>query len=371
MNHLIIKATFYGGLICALLTMSAVGWAATPKEQQEQLGRFLYFDENLSLNQNQACASCHHPDAGFADPDTHLPVSEGSIAGKFGGRNSPSSSYAAFFPEFTLKSGIQGGQFWDGRAANLTEQAKGPFLNPVEMAMPSKAAVLLAVKRSKEYAQLFLDVCGASAFDDARDENTPESVIDSYYHCLADAIAAFEKTSELSPFTSKFDAVQAGLTTFTNAEQSGFDLFRGKGKCAHCHLVDSSNVGQSVFTDFKYHNLGVPSNPELIALANLPDDFKDLGLGGELKDPSEYGRFKTTHLRNVDLTPPYMHNGVLATLKEVVNFYNTRDIAGMWPEPEISDNMNTSFIGNLGLTDEEEDDIVTFMKTLTDGYLTR
>lgn len=359
-----IKSMLYGSVVSTALLFSSTAFAFT---SQEQLGRFLYFDQNLSINQNQSCASCHLPEAGFADPDSHLPASEGSIAGKFGSRNSPSSSYAAFFPEFTLSGGIQGGQFWDGRAANLTEQAKGPFLNPVEMAMPSKAAVLLAVESSPVgYSQLFLQECGSSAFDDARNDFQPG--IDNAYHCLADAIAAFERTDELSPFTSKFDAVEAGHAVFTAVEEEGFDLFTGRAKCAHCHELGKGNR-KSVFTDFKFHNIGVPSNPELIALANLPLDFKDPGLGGFLNDPKEVGRFKTTHLRNVELTPPYMHNGVLKTLKEVVNFYNTRDIPGMWPAPEISDNMNSSFVGDLGLTDMEEDAIVEFMKTLNDGYI--
>jgi len=364
MKSKLLKTTLYGGLFCATFGFTTSSFALT---DQEQLGRFLYFDENLSINQNQACASCHLPAAGFADPDSHLPVSEGSIAGRFGSRNSPSASYAAFFPEFTLKRGIEGGQFWDGRAVNLTEQAKGPFLNPVEMAMPSKAAVLLAVESSPVgYSQLFLQTCGASAFDDAR--NNIQPAIENAYHCLADAIATFERSDELSPFTSKFDAVEAGLAVFTAEEEEGFDLFRGRGKCAHCHSIGGGNE-KTVFTDFKFHNIGVPSNPEVISLANLPADFKDPGLGGFLNDSKQVGRFKTTHLRNVELTPPYMHNGVLATLKDVVRFYNTRDIPGEWPEPEITENLDSKFVGDLGLTDAEENAVVEFMKTLNDGYM--
>ena len=98
-------------------------------------------------------------------------------------------------------------------------------------------------------------------------------------------------------------------------------------------------------------------------------DFKDPGLGGFLNDPKQLGKFKTNHLRNVELTPPYMHNGVLKTLKEVVHFYNTRDVAGEWPEPEFNDNLDSKFVGDLGLTDAEENAIVTFMKTLNDGYI--
>ena len=360
-----LKVLVHGCLLSTALGFTTNSFALT---DQEQLGRFLYFDENLSINQNQACASCHLPAAGFADPDQHLPVSEGSIAGKFGSRNSPSASYAAFFPEFTLKRGIQGGQFWDGRAANLTEQAKGPFLNPVEMAMPNKAAVLLAVESSPMgYSQLFLQVCGQNAFEDA--SNGVQPGIENAYNCLADSIAIFERTEELSPFTSKFDAVEAGQAVFTAVEEEGFDLFTGRAKCAHCHSLGGGK-DKTVFTDFKFHNIGVPSNPEMISLAGLPLDFKDPGLGGALNDPKENGRFKTTHLRNVELTPPYMHNGVMKTLKEVVHFYNTRDIAGEWPEPEISENLDSKFVGDLGLTDTEENAIVEFMKTLNDGYIT-
>jgi cytochrome c peroxidase len=359
-----LKVILHGCLLSTALGFTTSSFALT---DQEQLGRLLYFDEALSINQNQACASCHLPTVGFADPDQHLPVSEGSIAGKFGSRNSPSSSYAAFFPEFTLKRGTEGGQFWDGRAADLTEQAKGPFLNPVEMAMPSMAAVLLAVESSPMgYSESFLQVCGDSAFVDA--SNGLQAGIENAYHCLADSIAIFERTEELSPFTSKFDAVEAGQAVFTAEEEEGFDLFTGRAKCAHCHSLGGGK-DKTVFTDFKFHNIGVPSNPEMLILASLPDDFKDPGLGGALNDPKENGRFKTTHLRNVELTPPYMHNGVLLTLKEVVHFYNTRDVSGEWPEPEISDNLDSKFVGDLGLTDAEEDAIVEFMKTLNDGYM--
>lgn len=363
------KACKLTAVLCSVLISIVISplAIAAPLTPQEQLGKSLYFDQNLSLNNNQSCASCHTPSAGFADPDSQFPVSEGSIAGLFGGRNAPSASYAAFFPDFTLQGGIQGGQFWDGRALNLTEQAKGPFLNPVEMAMPSKAAVLLAVESSPQgYSQLFQDICGLSVFDDARNNFQPG--IDSAYHCLADAIAAYERSMEVNPFTSKYDAVLAGMAVFTPDEEAGFDLFRGNAKCAHCHEL-AGGKDKDLFTDFKFHNIGVPSNPELLVLAGLPADFKDPGLGGFLNDPKQNGKFKTPHLRNIELTAPYMHNGFMMTLKEVVHFYNTRDVSGEWPAPETSENIQSSFVGDLGLTDAEEDLVVTFMKTLTDGYM--
>lgn len=340
------------GLSLCLL-MLAVG-SANALTLKESLGKNLYFDENLSDPNGQACASCHLPSAGFADPDQNLPVSEGVIPGRFGGRNSPTASYAMFSPEFTLKGGISGGQFWDGRAANLVEQAKGPFLNPVEMNNPDKATVVRDVQASA-YAADFEAVYGLDAFAD----------IELAYDNVADAIAEYEKSTEVNPFTSKYDLVQAGQASFTAQEQAGFALFTGKGKCAHCHSLGGGH-NPDVFSDFSYHNIGVPKNTEYPL---DPNAATDLGLGGVLDDPKEYGKFKTSHLRNIADTAPYMHNGLLKTLKEVVHFYNTRDIPGMWPPAEVPETIDGKFMGDLGLTDAEEDAIVSFMETMTDGYV--
>ena len=269
-----------------------------------------------------------------------------------------------------MKGGIKGGQFWDGRAANLTEQAKAPFLNPVEMNNTSRAQVIGKIQASV-YASLFTQVCGATAFDPA---NT-----DAAYHCMAEAIAAFEGTSELNAFTSKFDAFLAGRYVLTTQEDRGRRLFSGRGKCTHCHLDNGSPV---VFSDFAYSNIGLPTNREYpFSLLNpIP---LDRGLGGFLNDTRQDGKFKTSHLRNIALTAPYMHNGVLKTLKQVVHFYNTRDTLPMcnpalgnldpgfgltcWAAPEFPQTMDSSFMGSLGLTDTEEDDVVAFMLTFTDG----
>ncbi len=338
-------------VFCLLLVSTSVS-ALTAKQA---LGKKLYFDENLSDPNGQSCASCHLPSAGFADPDQNLPVSEGVIPGRFGNRNSPSVSYAVFTPEFTLKGGVKGGQFWDGRAANLVEQAKGPFLNPVEMNNPSKAAVIAEVAAST-YAAEFEAVYGAGALNN----------VEQAYDQVADAIAAFEGAKEVSPFTSKFDAVKAGLASFTAEEQRGLDLFSGRGKCAHCHDLGGGKR-PDLFTDFSYHNLGLPRNTEF-PFNQIANPEPDLGLGAILGNAKYNGQFKTSHLRNIAATPPYMHNGVLKTLKEVVNFYNTRDVPGMWPEPEVPENVDGNFLGDLGLTDAEENAIVRFMETLTDGY---
>ncbi len=361
-----------GSSLALFFIMTAGAQAQTP---QEQLGDFIFNDLQLSEPAGQGCVTCHDPAFGFVDPvnaTTGTPVSAGVVPGLFGSRNSPSAGYAAFTPLFTLKGGIQGGQFWDGRAADLAAQARGPFLNPVEMANTTRAQVIEKIAL-RPYANLFNDVCGPDAFDPAN--------VDTSYVCMSEAIAAFESTEFFSPFTSKFDAVQAGLASFTAQEEQGRALFTGNAKCAHCHTAKAGGGKPVFFTDFKYHNIGLPANQEIFALVGI---FTDLGLGGVLNDPRQDGRFKNPHLRNIDLTPPYMHNGVLKTLKQVVHFYNTRDVLAVcdpvlgnldpgfgiscWPAPEIPDTMDSSFLGDLNLTDAEEDAIVAFMLTFTDGY---
>lgn len=326
---------------------------------QEQLGKNLFFDTNLSEPAGQSCSSCHDPAAGFADPDQNLPVSEGVIPGRFGKRNSPSAAYATFNPLFTLSGGVQGGQFWDGRARDLAEQARGPFLNPVEMNNTSKAQVIGKIQASS-YASLFAQQCGSGSTG-----NT--TYVNAAYICMSEAIAAYEGTSEVNKFSSKFDAYMAGAVALTPLEEQGRKLFGGAGKCAHCHDDNGSRRVPALFTDFKYHNLGVPKNNEF---PFSPTDSPDLGLGGpgggSPNVNSDKGKFKTPHLRNIAKTAPYMHNGVMKTLKEVVHFYNTRDIPGEWPAPEYPPTVSSSFLGDLGLTDAEEDAIVAFMMTLTD-----
>jgi cytochrome c peroxidase len=343
-----------------------------PIELKQSLGSRLFFDTNLSTPPGQACASCHDPAAGFADPDSNVPVSQGVHIDRFGNRNTPTIAYAGFSPEFQgdQDQGFVGGQFLDGRSANLVEQAKQPFLNPVEMANPDKLTVIQAVRNS-DYANLFEQVYGAGSLD-----NT-EAAFDQ----IADAIAAFENSDEVSPFTSKFDAFLAGQVALTAQETRGLNVFQGIGQCADCHLLP-------LFTDHTYSNLGVPRNPDNPFYDQPPEfnpdgaAFVDLGLAANPRVllPSENGKFKVPTLRNVAITPPYMHNGVFQTLEEVVNFYNTRDvlpqcdpagIPGMncWPAPEVADNVDTLRMGNLGLSSQEVADVVAFLQTLTDGFV--
>ncbi len=379
----------------AVLLLAAASGNAAALTDQEQLGRNLFFDTNLSTPAGQGCVSCHDPAFAFTDPDKNLGVSQGVNTTRFGSRNAPTAMYQAFTPDFGFFGGeFTGGQFWDQRAANLTEQAKGPFLNPLEMNNPDKAAVLNKIQNAG-YMTLFNQVCG-------QPDAGNQSDVALKYTCMADAIAAFETTPELNRFSSKFDLYPEDMTV---QEKRGLLLFRGKGGCAVCHPL-APIPSRSLFTDTDAHNIGVPGNLgmrgiNMTALQNYfpfyfpplaPEfnpaglNFVDVGLAGNpniplVMRPGVKGGFKVPTLRNVNLTAPYMHNGVFRTLKQVVHFYNTRDLLGRcdinsnpqpgvncWPAPEVPVNLAPG-IGNLELTDAEENDIVEFLNTLTDGYI--
>ena len=351
--------------------------ANTSTPTLQSLGKALFFDTSLSSEGNQSCGSCHDPASGFADPNVSktAPVSEGSVAGRFGNRNAPTAAYAAFIPDFVKRatqtvnntiSNYQGGQFLDGRRSNLIEQAKDPFLNPVEMNNIDAADVVSKVQNAA-YADDFESVFGADAFADTT----------TAYNNIATAIAAFESSAEVNPFSSKFDAVIAGQATFNASEQRGFDLFKGaKAKCANCHTVKDP-ADQSLFTDFNYYNIAIPLNPANPAFV-ADNNFRDGGLGDSpvLTDPAEQaaeqGKFRTPTLRNIALTAPYMHNGAYDTLEDVIRHYDiTAADTFFTPEVEndIAIELNYHTDNGLGLQPDEYDDLEAFMLTLTDGFI--
>jgi cytochrome c peroxidase len=270
---------------------------------------------------------------------------------------------------------------------------------------------------SSKYVDLFKAVWGVDACDN----------VDLAYDRIALSIAEYENSLEVNQFTSKFDAVMSGQATFTEQEDSGFDLFarEDKGKCALCHVIEEFPE-DTFFTDYTFDNLGMPKNPLNPVYENNPD-FVDNGLGDFLRNLASNdawksapfvtsnvkdmnsemlnslagendGKHKVPTLRNVDKRPAtqfikaYGHNGFFKSLEEIVHFYNTRDVDSSWPPPEVSANVNTEELGNLGLSFEvngtckvftgidiiedapqptppcEEELIVTFMKTLSDGY---
>lgn len=350
-------------------TNAVEGLVADAVETRAELGRRIFFDANLSQPAGQSCASCHLPSAGFADPDAELPVSRGVTPIHFGNRNTPAIGYAAFSPDFHFDAKEKlyiGGFFHDGRAHTLEDQAKGPFLNPLEMGNPDATAVIAKV-RLADYAPLFKQVYGAGALND----------IAQAYDKVADALASFERSAFFSPFTSKYDYYLRGEVQLSTQEKRGLELFENekKGNCAACHPSGKGEDGSiPLFTDYSYDNLGVPKLADSpfyhLSAKHNPDGDQvvDLGLGGVLGDKAENGKFKVPTLRNVAVTKPYMHNGVFNTLEEVVDFYNTRDTDSKWAAPEVAENVNDEELGNLKLTRQELQDIVAFMGTLTDGY---
>jgi cytochrome c peroxidase len=332
------------------------------------LGKQIFFDTALSSPPGQSCATCHDPKAGFnGNGDAKIAVYEGAVKGRFGNRNPPASAYASFSPKFHLdkKTGeYVGGQFWDGRAATLEAQAKGPFLNPAEQNLEDAKALVEKVCQAS-YGKQFIKLFGKIACTNPT----------KGYDKIAEAVAVYEGSTESNRFSSKYDLFLAGKTALSEAEKRGFELFNGKGKCSSCHPSAKGPKGnRPVFTDFTYDNIGIPknpANPHYTTTKELnPQGLKyiDLGLGQEVKDAKQNGKFKVPTLRNVAVAPPYGHNGYFKTLDEVIRFYNTRDIPKKWPAPEVTENLNKNELGNLGLTETEIADIVAFLQTLTDGY---
>ncbi|MDD5216350.1 MAG: cytochrome c peroxidase [Methylococcales bacterium] len=348
-----------------------------------QLGQKLFFDTNLSEPAGQACASCHNPDFAFTDADKTQPTSKGVDTTLHGNRNAPTAMYMAYSPAFHFNrtEGLyMGGQFFDGRAATLEDQAKGPFLNPVEMANPNAEAVVKKVKVAS-YASQFDTIYGNGALNDT----------EQAYDYIANAIAEFERSAVFNRFSSKYDFYLFGKAAFTAQERRGLAVFEGKGNCAACHPNrPQSNGAPPLFTDFSYDNIGVPKNPEspfyTMSSKFNPDGekFVDLGLGGHLNISAEDGKFKVPTLRNIALTSPYTHNGYFTKLRNVVEFYNTRKVKRRcaepltnetqslaqkcWAAPEVSQNVNFGEMGNLKLSERDIDDLVAFLETLTDGY---
>ncbi len=381
-------------VVSAVLAILMIGFSASAGAltDVEKLGGMIYRDTNLSINSNQSCMTCHHPAAGFADPvnrrdPDNFPVSEGSVPGSYGGRNAPSAAYAGFSPIFQWDDsldGYVGGMFWDGRATGeelgdpLAEQARGPFLNPVEMGL-TKDEVVNRVAASW-YAGFFMSVY----------EGTDWSDVDGTYDNIARAIAAFERSRAVTRFNSKFDRFwkecrSAGIDVsaigvsvdpadiptriLTRGELKGLALFNGKAGCAACHATTDFEPGviPPLFTDYTYDNLGIPTNPRVYELAGGAPP--DLGLGGRLGQDDQNGKFKVPTLRNAAKSAPYGHNGYFPTLALIINFYNQRDVPGSaWHEllPEVPENVNVNEIGDLGLSGREEWWIEAFLHTLTD-----
>jgi cytochrome c peroxidase len=380
------------------------------------LGELLFEDENLSVLGNQSCRSCHEPGQGFAGPapgvTTRGSVVEGSVAGRFGDRRPPTAAYATLTPNFSGGNNPSGGIFWDGRATGhvlgnpAADQALGPFLNPVEQALPDKACLVYRVlQQAGKYQGIYpadwwadissigfpanvATVCGTplppnvAPGDHVGLSGSDRATVNTAYDRVALAVAAFEAT--LNRFDAKID-----VGRLSAQEEQGRRLFSNKGKCQQCH---SNKGSQAVFTDFAFHNLGVPKNPANPMYDGNPL-WIDPGLSGFTGQRRHDGKFRTPTTRNVAVgeNRAYMHNGALVSLLQVVDFYNTRDVLrtctgaelddparwgstafggiGCWPPPELPANLDTKQMGKLGLSATDVRAIVAYLCAMTDDAL--
>ncbi len=278
-------------------------------KEKVELGKLLFFDTRLSANETIACASCHMPPLAFTDGQ---PVSTG-IHRQQGGRSAPTAINRAF----------SAAQFWDGRATTLEAQSVGPFVSPVEHGFPNHDALVAKVQTITGYQPFFERAFGPA----------PITV-----DLIGKAIASFQRTllSGNSPYDQFSQADEAGA--LSDNAQHGFRVFLGKGQCLRCHFGFN-------FTDEQFHNLGV----------GWERDDRDVGRYAVTKDAKDRGAFKTPTLREIARTAPYMHDGSLATLRQVIDFYDR----GGTPNPQLD-----PAIKPLKLTEREKEDLVEFLHAL-------
>lgn len=311
--------------------------------EKTALGKQLFQDKRFSADDSVNCARCHVPANAFIDS---LPVAAG-IKDQFGTRNSPSVINAAFYTH----------QFWDGRRNSLEEQAKDPFVNVIEHGLSDHGKIVDIARTDPDYIKQFRQVFGL--------EPTQIS-IDS----VVMAIASFERT--LIAGDSPFDQYQYNGDSHALSEAAirGLAVFQGKGRCVSCHKIGENSA---LFTDNQFHNLGVgfgkiagklsglinatkqaAGKPGEAALTST--ELSELGRYAVTGDKADLGRFKTPTLRNIVLTAPYMHDGSLANLAEVIEFHNRGGNANPALDTEIRP---------LGLTQKEKSDLAAFLEALT------
>jgi cytochrome c peroxidase len=365
----------------AILALWGCGGGSAPPEiaaeralsRLEQLGKDLFFDIQLSNPRGQSCASCHDPMTGFAGNfASPIGVARAADGETLGLRNTPTAAYGGFAPPFAIEERdgqvtARGGQFLDGRAMSLEEQAVVPFFAAGEMNLATPA-VLAARVAARPYAAAMREEFGAAILDD------PDGAV----RAVGKAIAAFERTSELAPFSSRLDRWLERGEPLAAAEAEGLRLFvdPAKGDCASCHAFDpgSRSRADRLFTDFTYRALGTPRNATIPA--NADPSFFDLGLCGprreRVADDRLCGAFKVPTLRNVARKEAFMHNGVFRTLRDAVAFHAFRDSRpGRWYPSGAIDDLPAAYRGNVAalriqLDDAEVDAITAFLRTLDD-----
>lgn len=374
----------------AISATASIAQSASELSPAARLGQKIFNDASLSASGVTSCASCHDPAHAYAQ-NNHLSVQHGGAAhDQEGFRAAPSLRYLHFTPPFSIdaEGKASGGFNWDGRAASLAQQAEGPLLSAHEMANANRQAVLARLEKAT-YAEEFKQVFGASIF------NTP----DAAFERLLTALERFQiEDPSFHPFDSKYDQYLAGKVPLNPAELRGLALFEDpqKANCAACHVSQKRDDGGApLFTDFSYDNLGIPRNPDI--LANADPAYFDLGLCGPQRADLQHqtnlcGAFKVPTLRNVATRKVFFHNGRFKDLQEVVQFYVRRDThpAEWYPvstknkaQYQRFNDLPAKYLKNVNTTEvpydrkpgtppalnaDEINDLIAFLKTLTDGY---
>jgi cytochrome c peroxidase len=358
------------------------------------LGRQLFSDPGLSASGKIACANCHDPQRDFGPADTRAVQRGGADGRRFGVRAVPSLKYTQNVPPFTehyiddegddsVDQGPAGGRTWDGRSQSYHAQARLPLFSPFEMANKDSETVIAKVQAGHD-AQ-FRAVFGDQVFDHKA----------LAFKGVLMALEAYQQSpAEFYPYSSKYDAYLRHQASLSAQESRGLAAFNdsGKGNCARCHPSAINKGAFPQFTDFGFAAIGAPRNRAIPA--NADRRYYDLGLCGpwrtDLRDRREYcGLFRTPSLRNVARRPVFLHNGVLHSLSDVVRFYAERDTKPQQWYPHAPDgrvlkfdDLPAAYLANLdaqapfdrhagdapAFGEQEIEDIVAFLQTLSDGY---
>lgn len=356
--------------------------ATAPLGEVARLGGLAFEERLLSASGRMSCATCHDP-AFFHGPPNNLAVQVGGVLQtEFGLRAAPSLRYLERQPAFDPVS-VRGGLMADGRADTLEAQARLPWFSAHEFGLQDEAELVRRLRRTVWGSGFF------AHFGDSRDD---ARIVGQ----LATAIATFiRENPRLHPYDSKFDQVATGREAFSAAERRGQAVYRdpARGNCAGCHPDSSPDGRPPLFTDFRYAAQGLPRNPAIPA--NSDPAYFDLGLCGPQRTdlrsrPGLCGMFRTPGLRNAAKRPRYFHNGSVGSLREVVEFYNTRDLhpERWYPQTEdgspLFDDLPVALRGNVtrqppfgrsapagpAMDPQEVADLVCFLETLTDGHRT-
>ncbi len=361
-NAISIRMVLLGGLLISSSSLFSqpLGLPPVPIPENNpqtpekiKLGDKLYHDARFSKDGKVSCSTCHDKNKGFTD---NLPVSRG-FNNLTGTRNAPTVINAAYMTS----------QFWDGREPDLEGQSKQPPINPVEGGLPNHEPLLDVIRKDEDYAAQFKQVFNVDAGSISMDH-------------VSRAIASFERT--IIAGDSAFDHYYYGgqEDALTESEKRGLEVFTtGKGRCVSCHTIEQT---QALFTDNRFHNIGIGfkkikgKTPETAAAfikskragsevdieVLTKENFSELGRFAVTENLTQVGAFKTPTLRNIDITFPYMHDGSLETLEDVVDFYNN---GGRVSENDPLSPFLSGGIRPLNLSDEEKADLVAFMKSLT------